>query len=129
MRRHEGQITLLKKLIILSLQPFGRTAIVLLQALANILHNSILISWPVIRISESRDNATGYGLDDRGAIIFTSPRRPDRLWGPLSLLSNGYRGLFPLGAKRPGREVDHSPPTSADVKKRESIHPLPYKSS
>jgi hypothetical protein len=48
--------------------------------------------------------ATGYGLDDRGvgvrvpvgSRIFSSPRRPDRLWGPPSL-SNGYQGLLPWG--------------------------------
>jgi hypothetical protein len=38
-----------------------------------------------------------YGLDDRGSIpdrgkgFFFQPLRPDRLWGPPSLLSNGYR--------------------------------------
>jgi hypothetical protein len=31
-----------------------------------------------------------------------------------------------LGVKRPGREVDHLPPTSAEVKKSGSIHPLPH---
>jgi hypothetical protein len=62
----------------------------------------------------SRDSevgiATGYGLDDRGvgvrvpvgARIFSSPRRPDRLWGPSNLLSNGYRGLFLPGGKAAG---------------------------
>jgi hypothetical protein len=42
--------------------------------------------------------ATTYGLDDRGvgfrvpvgSRIFSSPRRPDRLWGPPSLLFNGH---------------------------------------
>jgi hypothetical protein len=57
----------------------------------------------------SRDSsvgiAIGYGLDDRGfgvrvpvgSRISFSPRRRDRVWGPLSLLSNGYRGLLPRG--------------------------------
>jgi hypothetical protein len=47
--------------------------------------------------------ATGYGLDDQGvgvrvpvgARIFISPCRPDRLFGPPSLLSNGYGGFYP----------------------------------
>jgi hypothetical protein len=72
----------------------------------------------------SRDSsvgiATGYGLNDRRVGVrvsvkarsFSSPRCPDRLWGPPSLLSNGYRGV-----KRQGREADHSPTTSAEVKK------------
>jgi hypothetical protein len=61
--------------------------------------------------------ATGYGLDDRGigvrvpvgSRIFFSPSRPDRLWGPPNLLSPGVT--------RPGREADHSPPASAEVKR------------
>jgi hypothetical protein len=42
--------------------------------------------------------ATAYGLHDKGvgvgvpvgSRIFFSPRRPDRLWGPPSLLYSGY---------------------------------------
>jgi hypothetical protein len=40
--------------------------------------------------------ATSYGMNYRGSRIFSFLFRPDRLWGPPSLLSNGYQGLFPL---------------------------------
>jgi hypothetical protein len=29
--------------------------------------------------------------------LFSSPQRPDRLWGPLSLLWEGYPGIYPRG--------------------------------
>jgi hypothetical protein len=29
--------------------------------------------------------------------LLSSPPRPERFWGPPSLLSNGYQGLFPWG--------------------------------
>jgi hypothetical protein len=51
----------------------------------------------------SVDITTSYELDDRGVAvpvasrIFFSLGRPDRLWGPTSLLPNEYRGLFPRG--------------------------------
>ena len=46
-----------------------------------------------------------------------SHTRPDQSWGPPSLLYNGYRVYFP-GVKRPGRGVNHSPPSSVEVKER-----------
>ena len=52
--------------------------------------------------------------------------RPDRPWGPPSLLYNGYR-VFPGGKVRTGRAADHSPPSSAAVMEEysyTSTHPL-----
>jgi hypothetical protein len=48
---------------------------------------------------------------------FSSPRRPDRLWGPPSLLSTGYWASLCTWMRRPGHEAAHAPPTSAEVKK------------
>jgi hypothetical protein len=54
-----------------------------------------------IRSWDSSDGiVTGYRLDAEvrfppEIISFFSPQSPDRLWGPSSLLFNGYRGLFP----------------------------------
>jgi hypothetical protein len=79
--------------------------------------------------TRSRDSsvgiATGYGLDDQGEREFES-----RLGKKCSLLhivqtgsgvnptsyKMGTGGSFP-GVKRHGRAADHSPPTSAEVKK------------
>jgi hypothetical protein len=75
----------------------------------------------LLQLNQVNGIATGYGLDDQ----FDSRWRHE-----FSLLhivqtgsgvhptsyKNGYRGFFP-GVKRQGREADHSPPTSAEVKK------------
>ena len=47
--------------------------------------------------------------------------RPDRPWGPPSLLYNGYRVPFP-GVKRPERGVNHPPPSSAEVNERVELY-------
>jgi len=56
------------------------------------------------------------GFDFRQRLeFFSSPPRPDLLWGPTSLIPNEYQDPF-SGLKRPGSEVDHSPPSSVEVK-------------
>jgi hypothetical protein len=72
---------------------------------------------------ELKKLATSYGLEDSGvgvqiplgSRIFFSPRRPGRLWGPPNL--QWVPEALSPEVKRPGREDDHSPPTSAEVKK------------
>jgi hypothetical protein len=72
----------------------------------------------------SRDSivriVTSYGREDRGDrssipgrvknFLFSRSSRP-------ALRSTQYPIQWVPGVKRPGREVDHSPPTSAEVKK------------
>jgi hypothetical protein len=62
------------------------------------------------------------GLDGPGSIpdsgrgFFFQPLRPDRFWGPPSLLYNRYRGS--------GRDADHSPPSSAEIKYEQEVYLL-----
>jgi hypothetical protein len=72
----------------------------------------------------------GYGIDGPGSIpgsirCFSSPKRPGQFWVPPSLLYTGYGGAFPPGVKQQGREADHSPLSSAEVKKGGAIPSLP----
>ena len=58
----------------------------------------------------------GPGFEFRqGKLVFPSPKRPDSVWDPPSLLDSGY-GCSVLEIKRPGSDVDTSPPSSAEVK-------------
>jgi hypothetical protein len=59
------------------------------------------------------------GSNPGGGEIFHT--RPDRPLVPLILLYSGYRISFP-GVKRPGRGVDHPPPSSAKVEERVKIY-------
>jgi hypothetical protein len=63
-------------------------------------------------------------IPDRGRGFFFYPLRSDWLWGPPSLLSNGYLGPFPGGKVRPGRDADHSLPSSAEVKNEQELYLL-----
>jgi hypothetical protein len=46
---------------------------------------------------------------------------PHRVWGPPSLLYNGYRVSFP-GVKRPGCGVNHTPPSGVEVQKSVQLY-------
>jgi hypothetical protein len=66
--------------------------------------------------------ALGYGLDHRGfesrqglgIFLITTASRP--ALEPTQLPIEWVPGAPCLGVKRPGREADHSPPSSAEVK-------------
>jgi hypothetical protein len=80
----------------------------------------------------SRDSvvgiATSYGQNDRrvgvrdliGYGIFSSPQRPDRLWGPPNLIANWSRKYSGRGVKL----TTHLQPVPRSSKCG-SIHPLP----
>jgi len=70
-------------------------------------------------VTARRLESTGYGLvrpgiESRWGEVFRTC--PDRPWGPLTLLHNGYR-VFDWGKEQPGRDADPSSPSSAVVKK------------
>jgi hypothetical protein len=72
----------------------------------------------------SVDLATVYGWMVWGSNpgegeIFRTP--PDRRWDPPSLLYNGLQVPF-QGVNRPGRGVDHPPPSIAEVKERVQLY-------
>ena len=64
-----------------------------------------------------------YGLDDRRIVVhfkkgqkfWSSLKPPDQFW------THQAQGAFVLREKRPGREAEYSPPSSAEVKMTVSI--------
>jgi hypothetical protein len=75
-------------------------------------------------LDNSVGTATGYELDDRGGRSSSHGRVKNFLFSTLLRLALGSTqppiqwvpGLYPRGVKQQVREVDHSPPTSAEVK-------------
>jgi hypothetical protein len=57
--------------------------------------------------------------------LFSSPKHPDFVWGPPSLLFMG-NGPLALGAKQPGLVADHLPLLALRLKINEAISPLPH---
>jgi hypothetical protein len=75
---------------------------------------------------------TSYELDDPGSIpgmagIFSTTSRPPL--GPTQPRTQWIPQAISPGVKRLGREADHSPPPSGEIKKGGAIPPLPHMSS
>jgi hypothetical protein len=51
----------------------------------------------------------------QGKKYFCPTKLPEKVWGPASLLFNGFQWFFPGGAKRPESEDRHTPPFSAEA--------------
>jgi hypothetical protein len=98
----------------------------LCQSYSRLSNSLIKFTFLIWEPGELSGIALGYGLDDRGfesqqrlgIFLFTTasrlalgPTQPPIQWVP---------GCLSLGVKRPGREADHSPISSADVK--ECLH-------
>jgi hypothetical protein len=102
-------------------------------------HSFLIIFLLVLKYT--RDNTIGikpgYGLDDRGvefrvpvgSRVFLSPRRPDQFWGSHSLLSIGWRRIFPRGQSGWGLKLTTHHQLVSRSRKCGSIHPLPNTSS
>jgi hypothetical protein len=67
------------------------------------------------RLRNGVQRGTGILFQAMAKTFLFYSQRLDRLWFPLSLLSNGYRELCPPRVKEPGREADHSPKSIAEV--------------
>jgi hypothetical protein len=67
------------------------------------------------------------GFDSlRDKVFFSIPQRPDWLRGPPSLLLQWLPRTTSQGVKRAGRDADHSPQRSAEVKNAETTPPLAH---
>jgi hypothetical protein len=94
--------------VILSVTPWNRSLRLPWRHIHLVNHNHSVICYLLLNnLNKSRGSSgatvSDYWLADRGSIpdrargFFLQPLRPDRLWSPPSLLSNGYRGSFPRG--------------------------------
>jgi hypothetical protein len=122
------KISLLKLRLYCSASCWGLIKEVASLPLQKHLNRSLLIydctiSWKMQQLFFSIYFGNKYTIPAEGKGFFSSPDGPDRLWGPSSLLFNGYRGNF-AGVKRSGREVNHSPPSSVNVRNGCSYTPV-----
>jgi hypothetical protein len=78
--------------------------------------------------------ATGYRLNGRGSV--PGRTKDVSLLHSVQTRSGAHQASYPVSTgalspeeERPGREVDHSPPSSVEIKNDGAIPPLPHASS
>jgi hypothetical protein len=87
------------------------------------LFTTTIITWWAV-IARLARLATSWTVRRPNPVEGESSRtRPDRSWGPPSLLYNRYR-VCNRGVKRLGCGFNHPPQSSAEVKERVELHPL-----
>jgi hypothetical protein len=76
-----------------------------------------------VLIGSSVSLVSDYGLDDWGWIPDFSSSLCIRTGsgGPTSFPSDGYHGRLPGGKVRPGRDADHSPPSSTEFENENEL--------
>jgi hypothetical protein len=90
--------------------------------------SSVECSWSQ---DSSVSTATSYGWTNRSSIsgrcerFFSTRPRPHRLWCPQNFYPMDTEEFFPK-VKRQGREADHSPSSTTEVKNGGIIHPIPH---
>jgi hypothetical protein len=95
----------------------------------------LFVIFQVVREFSSRDSsvdiAMGYGLKGRCSIpgrgkifLFSTLSRPALVSTQPAI--QRLQGVLSLRVQRPGREADHSPLSSAEVKNGEAIPPIPH---
>jgi hypothetical protein len=66
-----------------------------------------------------------FNSEDQLRVLITVKTKYLRLLSKVSsLLYNGHRESFPRGKARPGRDADHSPPSSAEVVNEQELYIL-----
>jgi hypothetical protein len=83
------------------------------------IHTFLRVTGPYLqRVAAGTDWARGWMFQDsipnRDKRRFSFPKSPDRLWGTPSLSFRVYHVISPE-IKRPGRDLDNSPPSSVHI--------------
>jgi hypothetical protein len=89
-------------------------------------HTWFSVKLHYLNLSDSTHTSRGL-IPDWCKELFSSPKCPDWVWSPPSLVFNEHQGVLSPGVKQPRHEVYCSPQSSAEVRNNCShTFPPPY---